>query len=156
MGNYRNIETEFVERTLRLIDQYYAVLDNYPFEDQFNYTLTINCLLGLIVMPKEKVISYVSTDRLTPDYLAEIGSPSLIVGQNINTLRGLIKSMRNAVAHFDIAVISEDEENLVDYLVFSDSENSDALVAKFRANELLPFLRYYAGNLIANIENHRK
>jgi hypothetical protein len=55
MGNYHNIEREFVERTLQLIDQYYEVLDHYPFEEQFNYTLTINCLLGLIVMPKERV-----------------------------------------------------------------------------------------------------
>ncbi|MEW8347354.1 MAG: HEPN family nuclease [Candidatus Thiodiazotropha taylori] len=57
MGNYHDLEDEFVERTIRLIDQYYNVLGNYPFEEQFNYTLTINCLLGLIVMPKERIIS---------------------------------------------------------------------------------------------------
>ncbi|MFS8152241.1 HEPN family nuclease [Vreelandella titanicae] len=155
MGNYHNIETEFVDRTLRLIDQYYSVLDGYPFEEQFNYTLTINCLLGLIVMPNERVISYVPTNRLTRDYLTEIGSPSLEVGAKINTLRHLIKALRNAVAHFDIAVISEDEKNLVDWLEFSDSENDGALVARFRASELLSFLRYYAHCLLANMERYR-
>ncbi|HSB94952.1 MAG TPA: HEPN family nuclease [Spongiibacteraceae bacterium] len=155
MGNYHSIETEFVERTLRLIDQYYSVLDSYPFEEQFNYTLTINCLLGLIVMPKERVISYVPTNRLTRDYLAEIGAPSLKVGENISTLRDLIKSLRNAVAHFDITVISVDERNLVDWLEFSDSDNDGALVASFRSSELLPFLRYYADCLLTNMERHR-
>ena len=155
MGNYHDIETEFVKRTLLLIDQYYSVLDSYPFEEQYNYTLTINCLLGLIVMPKERVISYVPTDRLSRDFLAKIGSPSLEVGENITTLRHLIKSLRNAVAHFDIAVISEDQRNLVDWLEFSDSENNSTLVARFRGSELLPFLRYYADCLLANMKKHR-
>jgi hypothetical protein len=155
MGNYRNLEPEFVDRTLRLIDQYYGVLDNYPFEEQFNYTLTINCLLGLIVMPKERVISFVPTDRLTSDFLDNIGAPSLEVGANITTLRHLIQSLRHAVAHFDIEVISESKQHLVDWLVFSDSQNGGSLVARFRANELLPFLRYYAQCLLQNMERHR-
>jgi hypothetical protein len=58
MGNYKDLELEFIDRTIKLIDQYYAILDNYPFEEQFNYTLTINCLLGIIVMPKERIMSY--------------------------------------------------------------------------------------------------
>jgi len=155
MGNYHNLEPEFILRTLRLIDQYYGVLDNYPFEEQFNYTLTINCLLGLIVMPKERVISYVPTDRLTREYLAEIGAPSLEVNEKIHTLRDLVISLRHAVAHFDINVVSEGEQNLVDWLVFSDSENGGNVVARFRANELLPFLRHYAGCLLQNMERNR-
>ena len=156
MGNYHNLEQEFIDRTLRLIDQYYGVLDNYPFEEQLNYTLTINCLLGLIVMPKERVISFVPTDRLTSEFLTKIGAPSLEVGNGISTLRELIKSLRHAVAHFDINVISEDDENLINWLEFSDSENGGGLVAKFRARELLPFLRYYAHCLLRNMEKHRR
>jgi hypothetical protein len=156
MGNYHDIESEFVDRTLKLIDQYYEVLDCYPFNEQFNYTLTINCLLGLIIMPKERVISYVPTVRLSQEYQNEIGSPSLVVGANIATLRDLIKALRNAVAHFDIQVASEDDRNLVDWLEFSDSENGGALVAKFRASELLPFLRYYAKCLLENMNKYRR
>ena len=155
MGNYHNLESEFIDRTLRLIEQYFGALENYPFEEQFNYTLTINCLLGLIVMPKEKVISFVPTDRLTRDFLAEIGAPSLEVGGEISTLRDLIKSLRHAVAHFDINVISENDQNLVDWLEFSDSENGGGLVARFRANELLPFLRHYGRCLLQNMEKYR-
>jgi len=155
MGNYHNLESDFIERTLRLIDQYYSVLDKYPFEEQFNYTLTINCLLGLIVMPKEKVITYVPTDRLTQENLAKIGVPSLEVNPKIRTLRDLIISLRHAVAHFDIRVISESDENLVDWLEFTDSESGGEIVAKFRSNELLPFLRHYATCLMQNMERNR-
>lgn len=156
MGNYHNIEPEFIQRTLLLIEQYYGVLDKYPFKEQFNYTLTINCLLGLIVMPKERVISYVPTDRLTRELLEEIGAPSLEVNERIRTLRDLIKSLRNAVAHFDINIISESDQNLVDWLEFSDSENGEGLVAKFHATELVPFLRYYADCLLKNMANYRE
>jgi hypothetical protein len=156
MGNYHDIEPEFIQRTLRLIEQYYSVIDNYPFEEQFNYTLTINCLLGLIVMPKERVIRYVPTDRLTRAFLEKIGAPSLEVNARIRTLRDLIQSLRNAVAHFDISVISESEQNLVDCLEFSDSENGGILVARFRATELLPFLRYYSDCLLQNMERYRE
>lgn len=155
MGNYHNLELEFIDRTLKLIEQYYGALGNYPFEEQFNYTLTINCLLGLIVMPKEKVISFVPTDRLTKDFLVKIGAPSLEVGKNISTLRELIISLRHAAAHFDIDVLSENDLNLVDWLEFSDSENGGCLVARFRASELLPFLRYYAHCLLQNMKRHR-
>jgi len=155
MGNYHNLESDFIERTLRLIDQYYSVLDKYPFEEQFNYTLTINCLLGLIVMPKEKVITYVPTDRLTQENLAKIGVPSLEVNPKIRTLRDLIISLRHAVAHFDIRVISESDENHVDWLEFTDSESGGEIVAKFRSNELLPFLRHYATCLMQNMERNR-
>jgi|GEM_PF-2755614 len=73
MGNYTEIEVEFIERTLELIDQYNADLDKYPFEKQFNHTLLLNCMLGLIIMPKEKVVAYIPNERLTSDYKAQIG-----------------------------------------------------------------------------------
>jgi len=155
MGNYHEIEPEFIQRTLQLIDQYYAILDQFPFEKQFNYTLTINCLLGLIVMPKEKVISYVSTERLTNELLVRIGAPSLVISKKISTVRELIQSLRNAIAHFEIHVISDDDQNRIDWLEFSDSKNGVNPVARFRANEIQPFLRYYASSLLQNMAINR-
>ena len=155
MGNYQDIEAEFIERTIRLIGQYYDVLDNYPFEEQFNYTLTINCLLGLIVMPKERVVSYIPNPRLTSDFRNEIGLQKTEFGEHVNSLRGLIQALRHSVAHFDITVISDDSGNRIDWLEFRDSQDGERLVANFRAEELLPFLRYYANCLLENMRMHR-
>lgn len=55
MGNYANLELEFIERTIKLINQYTELIQDRAFDEQLNYTLTINCLLGLIIMPKERV-----------------------------------------------------------------------------------------------------
>ncbi|WP_237673247.1 HEPN family nuclease, partial [Salmonella enterica] len=48
MGNYSDFETDFVQRTLALIDQYIEmiVVLGIPFRVQYNNTLNLNCLLG--------------------------------------------------------------------------------------------------------------
>lgn len=154
MGNYANLETEFIERTINLIGQYTQLCEDLPFEEQYNYTLTINCMLGLIVMPKEKVVSYIPTTRLTNDFKNEIGLVESMISENIVTLRDLIISLRHATAHFDINVISENERYLIDYIEFKDTDN-DLIIARFRAREMFTFLQYYATCLLENINNHR-
>ena len=155
MGNYTNIEPEFIERTINLIAQYTNLCTDFDFKEQYNYTLTINCLLGLIVMPKERVVSYIPTTRLTNAFKAEIGLAHSVITPDITTLRELITNLRHAVAHFDINVVSENENDLIDYIEFKDTEN-DMIIATFRANELFSFLQYYSSCLLENIQKHRK
>lgn len=155
MGNYHDLETDFVERTLKLIDQYHAVLNNYSFTEQFNYTLTINCLLGLIVMPKERVITFIPTTRITDDLRADLGLQDSVLGEHITSLRTLIQALRHAVAHFDIKVFSDSDEQLIDWIEFNDTEHGNRLVARFRAQELWPFLQYYTNCLLENMKLYR-
>jgi len=154
MGNYANLETEFIERTINLIGQYTHLCNDFPFEEQYNYTLTINCMLGLIVMPKEKVVPYIPTTRLTNDFKNEIGLVQSYISDEITTLRDLIISLRHSIAHFDIDVISENENNLIDYIEFKDTED-ESTVARLRSNEILPFLQFYAACLLENIKRYR-
>jgi len=155
MGNYHNIETEFIERTMYLILQYQEMSEKYEFDEQYNYTLTINCLLGLVVMPKERVVDYIPNNRLTANFKKEVGLKYSIISNNITSLQGLIKGLRHSVAHFDINVISEDDKNLIDWIEFKDTKNVDNIIVKFRANEILPFLQYYSSCLLENLERHR-
>lgn len=155
MGNYKNLEIEFVDRSIKLIEQYAGLCNSFPFKEQYNYTLTINSMLGLIVMPKEKVVSFVPTTRLTNDFKKEIGLFESEVAENITTLRDLIINLRHAIAHFDINVVSENEENLIDYIEFKDTEN-DSTIARFRSNEMLAFLKYYSTCLIENMRRYRQ
>lgn len=156
MGNYRDLELEFIERTMELISQYHETLDKYPFEKQFNHTLTINCLLGLIVMPKEKVVTYIPNKRLTNEIKKQIGLETSEIGEGIKTLRDFIQRLRHSVAHFDICVISEDENFHIDLIEFKDAQNNGTTIARIKSNELLPFLKYYSGILIHNLKKYRK
>lgn len=74
MGNYTDFKQEFIMRTMMLIEQYHEeIIPTKPFYEQFNYTLLINCLLGLIVMPRERAISAIPIDRLTTEFKKGMG-----------------------------------------------------------------------------------
>ncbi|UII26906.1 hypothetical protein LVD15_00270 [Fulvivirga maritima] len=154
MGNYKRIEFDFINRTLALISQYENNLHKYPYEEQYNYTLLINCLLGLIVMPKEKVISHIPNGRLTKELLQEMGLEESQINPDIIDLRDLIMKLRHSVAHFDIRVKSYDDCDRIDEIIFLDQEKNTSEMIRFRSTELLPFIRYYASWLQHNIQNY--
>lgn len=155
MGNYTNLELDFVERTIALIEQYTYLIQDKPFAEQLNYTLTINCLLGLVVMPKERVITYIPKEPLNKENLQKMGLMHTTIDGSIENLRDLIKNLRHAIAHFTIEVISECDKKLIDHIVFKGTDNQPDIIAKFSAQEIFPFLQYYAGSLIENIRKHR-
>lgn len=99
MGNYKNIEHDFVERTLRLISQYESLLHQYEFKEQYNYTLLINCMLGVIVMPKERVFSHIPNHRITKQLREEMGLVDTTINPDITRLRDFIHGLRNSIAH---------------------------------------------------------
>ncbi|MEW8037960.1 MAG: HEPN family nuclease [Candidatus Thiodiazotropha sp.] len=151
MGNYEQLEPEFIQRTLALMEQYDRFIDieNIDFSNQYNYTLTINCFLGIIVMPKERVIKQIPDSKLDGRLKEELGIVNTEISSRINNLRQLIHQLRNSVAHFNIEVESSDEQFLFDYLVFKDHDGN--IVARFPSGELVPFLRSYSHLLLSQI-----
>ena len=144
MGNYRNIDTDFVERTLELISQYESILHRYDFDKQYNHTLLINCLLGLIVFPKELAIAYLPAEKITKELRESMGVNYSRFNPDIKDLRALIVALRHSIAHFDIHFESENDEFLIDTILFKDrNKGRDYVIASFIPSELLNFIRYY-------------
>lgn len=155
MGNYKDLEYEFIERTLELISQYEYLKYNFEFNKQYNHTLLINCLLGLIVMPKERTRNDIPKHKLTKDFRAKMGLANSEVNENITDLRELIFALRNSIAHFDINVESYNDDFLVDEIIFNDAMVDEYYeIIRFKADELLPFLRYYGTWLLFNYKKH--
>lgn len=157
MGNYKDLEYEFVERTLALIRQYEGIWPQFDYKEQYNYTLLINCLLGLIVMPKERIVSYIPKENLTPETKNKIGLKSSWINNDIKNLKDLIITLRHSIAHFDIKVASHNDSFLVDEIIFKDKKNNTSYeIVKFKANELLPFIKYYSSWLLQNLKKYRQ
>jgi hypothetical protein len=155
MGNYHNLEYEFVERTLHLIAQYESLYHKYPYKEQYNYTLLINCLTGLIVMPKERTINSIPNDRLLSSLKKEMGLQHTIINNDISNLRDFIVALRHCVAHFSIEVKSQSADYLVDEIIFYDNQKGlEYIVATFQSSELLPFVRYYGNWLLSNMKKN--
>ena len=156
MGNYKHFESEFVERTLHLIGQYESILYKYDFNNQYNFTLLTNCLLGLIVIPKEKAFDFLPNERIVSQLKKDMGIVHSSFNSDIKDLRSLITEMRNSISHSDIRFISnDDEEFLIDEIQFRDKhKGKNYIIASFVPSELLSFIRYYGGWFIKNIKHH--
>jgi len=110
MSEYRNFEVDFISCSLELIKQYEDhVMPNVPHQSQYEVTLLINCLLGLLVLPKERHLSKIPDTPLTqtPEWGIQ---PNHIVNAGKNcegerrmadtiTLRQVVTDMRHSVAH---------------------------------------------------------
>jgi len=113
-------------------------------------------LLGLIVLPKEKAITYLPKEFWGKDLKAKMGIEQSTFSYDINNLRDLVVALRHTVAHFDFSFESENEEFLIDRIVFKDSKKgSDYVVASFVPTELLSFIRFYGYWLVETIRKHQ-
>ena len=157
MGNYRNLDHDFIERTMQLITQYDHLYHQFPFDQQYNYTLLLNCLLGTIVMPKEKLYSHIPNPKITRKLKAEMGLKESEISDDYEFLRDLIHAMRHSIAHFSFNIISDNNNFLIDRVEFrTDAKHGSLLIASFRSRELLPFLRYYADWIRSNLLERKK
>lgn len=153
MTNYYS-RKDFAERTLKLISQYERDMFRYDFNEQYNHTLLINCLLGLIVFPKERFLTHIPNERLLSSLREEMGINNSIINPQYQTIRDLIIAMRHSIAHSSIDFNSQDENFLIDTITFRENENDNDVIATFIPNELVNFVRYYGNWLISNIQNH--
>lgn len=156
MGNYKNIEHDFIDRTMKLISQYDSILHKYPFEEQYNYTLLLNCLLGIIVLPKERIYTHIPNPRITSEIKKNMGLSESEINPNYNKLRELIHALRNSIAHSSFEIVSQTDDFLVDNIIFNNSkEDGGTQIANFNSKELLPFIRYYADWVKTNILEYK-
>lgn len=134
---------DFMHRTLTIAQEYVG---------PFDATLLINCLLGLLLVPKEALI-----DKIPPDPFERLSdwgiSPKSIKGfgkcdyghEHSPNLRQLVRRMRNAVAHFKIDPVHEDGE--VAAFSFRDKNGFHAVIS---LSEIDTFVKKLAAHLEEN------
>lgn len=152
MGNFKNLKLDFVRRTLAVIEQYDELKEFYHFDAQYNHTLLINCLLGLAILPKEKIIRYVPKEKIQI-VKQKHGFPNSIFDPVIKDTSDLIAEIRDSSAHFNIQFISNDDSFLIDRIHFVN-DRLNRVVADFHADELPIFVRWFANQLIDNFEKY--
>jgi len=113
-------EREFMKHTLQIVREYHG---------DYDATLLLNCLLGLLIVPRESCFKSIPEEPL--DSLPEWGiSKDSIhnVGNrpNASNLRGLVHSLRNSVAHFRFNPIPAKGD--VESFRFDDANGFDATI----------------------------
>ena len=142
MSFNNDFERAFIERSLALVQEY---------KGPFDATLLLNCLLGLLVVPKESCLAQIPLTPITelqkwgisPSAIKSVGK-STGPNDNPENLRGLVWRLRNAVAHFRFKPLPTRGE--VEAFNFKDQSGFEATVP-------LSDLRVFVERLASHIKN---
>ena len=141
MSYLSNFERSFSEHTLAVLNEYTG---------QYDATLLINCLLGLLVLPKEGMLSAIPETPISELQQwgispASIKNPGAVYSPSDpdpNTLRGLVANLRHAVAHFRIQPVPKEGD-----VVAFEFKNNRCLHAVIPISELRDFVRRLSAHL---------
>jgi hypothetical protein len=132
----KDIEKDFVQRTLHILDHY---------DGPYGVTLLINCLLGLIVLPRERGYRRISEKNVLHFAALGIREGDIRSWGNISpqekTAARFLRSMRNAVAHIKIESISREGE--IESLRFRDESGFEAVFGIETVKEMVRKLADY-------------
>ena len=107
---YTKIEIDFVERTLKLLDEY---------NGDYEVTILINCCLGLLVLPKEKHFDLIPNEQIPlGGELWGLTRDSVTVDCEScgYILSYVIRRIRNGICHFKVKTLpnSSGEINMLE------------------------------------------
>ena len=100
---YEQQEIDFVKRTQKLLIQYEEFIcikkrKKNDFKGSYETTLLINCCLGLLIVPKEKVLNELPKTRVN---LEDWGiSEEMIEIETNKTVRETVIHLRNSISHY--------------------------------------------------------
>ena len=126
MSYLSDFERSFSDHTLRIIEGY---------KGPYSATILINCLLGLLVVPKETAMKALPKDGLScveqwgisPQCIKNPGKVGYKDKERVSsTVKDLVVNLRHAVAHFRIKPIPENQD--VHSFVFTNDKGLDATI----------------------------
>lgn len=141
----------FIERTHKNLTDYTG---------EYEATHLINRLLGLLIVPKEKLIEDLPTTPLDALDTEEWGNIPMwpngptrcdLGHEHVLTLRQFVRRLRNAVAHFGLSPLHD--SGVVRGFKFEDGNNGrNDFSASTRVNELRRFIIKMAKTLTPSAE----
>ena len=87
-GKPVNFEKDFITRTLEIVNNYH---------EEYDVTLFVNALVGLLIIPKERYLNKVTDDIIEKELLEKV-QQSVSKPQKCD-LKTIVRRMRNAVSH---------------------------------------------------------
>jgi hypothetical protein len=121
--NYQDVVREFAERTQANL----LAIEKLREEGAAVYETTqlVNSMLGLLVFPREEFVAQIPETPFAE--LLQDGWPAPRVGKGfpeVPNLRELIRYLRNAIAHFNIAFLADANQQIIGVRVWNTPPRS--------------------------------
>jgi len=184
MTDYQQMNSDFIRRTLRIIDQYEELVrGKVPFKNEYEVTLLMNCLLGLLIYPQQLAHHNQWQDWLTDELVIDVGdewgispddvqSPGHVweeyrTDEGVNrrrqvairleelTMRNLLRQMRNTATHAHFRVSAHvSGSGQIGKIVFDDERRSMRFHVELPISSLETFVRKLALSALDNINDN--
>ena len=141
---YRKIESDFIKRTLSIIEEYSG--DN-------EVTLLINCCIGLLVLPKEKYKNLPKSSSDSDYNVWGLSKDNIQFGSieyRNYKISNIIRRMRNGVSHFNIVTLPNGSGN-ISTLKISDKDprnSANTFSIEIQIENLKHFLTKLANHVL--------
>lgn len=144
---------DYTRRTRKNLEYIEKMVQENPEAELFEVTQLVNSLLGLLVFPFEKM-----RDKIPDTNLAELKeqgwSVPRIVGRfpELNTLKDLVRYLRNAVAHFNMDFMPDHQGMIEGVRVWNRYQGQVTWRAEMNIRELRDIV-YRFTDLILHLED---
>ncbi len=143
MSEYSNQDIDFVKRTLAILESYGKL--NWEESKKYEVTLFINCLTGLLIIPKHVLFERLKNLDTDIDTWG-ISKDQIICDLTNPTVGFVAEHLRNAVAHYRFELISKTGE--IQEIQFCDRNDSKATKCNFEATITICDLRKFVNHLV--------
>ncbi len=126
---YQNLVEDFARRTRENLRQLTKLKDDGV--EVYEVTALLNSMLGLLVFPQQRHMNTIPETSI--EQLACDGWPvPQVVGDfpQARSLRELIRYLRNAISHFNVEIIGDEEHRICGLVVWNTSPKSKEITWK--------------------------
>ena len=135
--NYDNLVVDFVRRTKANL----AYIELHRADNLFEFTQLINSLLGIVVLPRERSLKSIPNKDFTSLINDGWRLPTIHLNTDgIKDLRNLIRVFRNSVAHFNLKIISNTNNQIDGLEFYNKRKNRIVFEAVFTLEDLKNFV----------------
>lgn len=157
MSSYTNFDVQFIERTKSILQDYDRItyLNNHVPE-KYEVTLFLNCLIGLVVIPSEWYGRRDYESSLLSEQIDNSWGIQNTYIQRTDTysIIGIVKHIRNAIAHGRIEPFSENMRDIT-HVEIEDRDRGENLnfEAKIPVDALKIFAIKFADEMLHILNN---
>lgn len=146
MSHYNKQELDFVCRTKKIIEQY----DKLEIEngEKFEVTLFINCMVGLLIIPQQKLFDKLPTVVIDK---ANWGIDPNVIKIGEKDICNVARHLRNSISHYNFNSFSLNDE--IEGFEFTDinKQEKTTFKAQIKISELKVFVEKLIETFIVEI-----
>ena len=154
MSYYNKQEYEFVKRTKTIIEQYEKF--HIDKNEKYEVTLFINCLVGLLIIPKEYWFDSLPTEIVSEnEWGISTEDIDFIKEDETKNIKNIAKHIRNSLAHYRFEMYDDIKNKLNEIEFMDEYRGSLTFKARISVDSLRKFTNKLTDIFLSEMEKSK-